>query len=215
MATARPARRIYHCATRTPTLDELRELAEWIDSGGLVAFPTETFYGLAADPRSDHAVQSLFDLKGRSRDSAVPLIAGSFELVVQLCGTIGEDSTRLAQRFWPGPLSLILDAPSWISSVVHGGTGTIAVRVPANELARDLAAAAGGILTATSANRSGEPPATHGAALQGLQPDPRLVIVDGGSTPGGAPSTIVDARQAEWRLIREGVVPWSHVLESK
>ena len=192
----------------------LRPAAAWLREGGVVGFPTDTFYGLAADPRSPAAIQDLFDLKGRSPDAAIPLIAGSRLQVEETCGSLGAAGTRLAARFWPGPLALLVDAPASIGAAVHAGTGAIAVRVPDHPIARALALVWGGLITATSANVSGEAPGTTAASLDGLAARGRVFVIDGGTTPGGAPSTIVDARLSPPRLVRAGAVAWERVLES-
>jgi L-threonylcarbamoyladenylate synthase len=186
----------------------------WLRGGGIVAFPTDTVYGLAVDPASDGALQALFDLKGRAPQAAVPLIAASTAQLERWCGALGSASARLAARFWPGPLSLVLDAPPGVSAAVHGGRGTVAVRVPAHPVARALADAWGSPVTATSANRSGEPPGRTAGDLRGLAADDRVLVLDAGPAPGGAPSTIVDVRTGTPVLVREGAVAWSRVLES-
>jgi L-threonylcarbamoyladenylate synthase len=192
---------------------DLTPAVAWLARGGIVLMPTDTFYGLAVDPTSDDAVRALFDLKGRDPNMAVPLIAASREAVERLC-VVDAVSARLALACWPGPLSLIFDAPSTIARGVHGGRQTIAVRVPADGIARSLAAAFGGIITATSANRSGAPPASRVEDVDDVADDPRVFVIDAGPTPGGAPSTIVDARSGAPVLVREGATPWSRVLGS-
>jgi L-threonylcarbamoyladenylate synthase len=194
---------------------ELLDAAAWIADGGIVAFPTDTFYGLAVDPASSGAVRQLFDLKGRDPAMAVPLVAESSDQVVQAFGPLTGEASRLAQVFWPGPLSLILDAPAWIVAEVHGGRGTAAVRVPDEPIARILAGLAGRPITATSANRTGAPPASDAAGLRWLESDTRVFIIDAGATPGGAPSTLVDARGAELQCIRAGAIAWERVLTSR
>jgi L-threonylcarbamoyladenylate synthase len=193
---------------------DLRAAAEWIQNGGVVAFPTDTLYGLAVSPLSQAAVRTLFELKGRPRETGVPLIAASREQVLALGGRLSPASARLADRFWPGPLSLILDAPDAIAPGVAAQDGSVAVRVPSHPVARALAAACGYWVTSTSANRSGDPAAVVPAALGTLADDPRLFVVDAGRVPGGEASTIVDARGAKITLVREGAVAWSRVLES-
>jgi L-threonylcarbamoyladenylate synthase len=195
--------RAFQPADLAPALGVLR-------SGGVVAFPTDTFYGLAADPTDEAAVQRIFAIKGRAAGEALPLIAVSIEAVELFCGPIGPAGRRLTDRFWPGPLSLLVDAPPTVAAAVHAGTGAVAIRVPDHPVARALAGAFGRPLTATSANRSGSPPARAAAALAGL--DESLLVVDAGDTPGGAASTIVDARVTPARLVREGAVPWNRVL---
>jgi L-threonylcarbamoyladenylate synthase len=193
---------------------DLLPAVEWLRAGGVVAFPTDTLYGLAVDPTSSAAVRQLFDLKGREARAALPLIAASVNQVETLCGRLGPLSARLAAQFWPGPLSLVFDAPPTLVAEVHGGRRSIAIRVPAHRVARALCDAWGAPLTATSANRSGERPAVSAAAVSPLASDSRLLLVDAGATIGGAGSTIVDARGARAVLIRDGAIAWSRVLES-
>lgn len=193
---------------------DLAPAVEWLSQGGVVVFPTDTLYGLAVDPSSDTGVSRLFDLKGRSVRAAVPLVAASSDQVQAFCGPLDPRSARLASIFWPGPLSLVVDAPDSVSAAVHGGRRTLAIRVPAHVVARALAAAFGRPVTATSANRAGALPAASVATLGDLATDGYVLVVDGGTTIGGAPSTIVDARGAVPTLVREGAVPWRRVLES-
>lgn len=192
--------------------EDLAEAVAFLRNGGVVAFPTDTFYGLAVDPTSAVAVQRLFELKGRPSSSAIPFVASSRAQVDTWCGLRGE-SIALADAFWPGPLSLVCDAPTTVVPDVHAGLGTVAVRVPAHPVARALAEAWGSPLPATSANRSGEPPASRADELANL--DSRyLFVVDDGASAGGAPSTIVDARARPVTLIRAGAIAWDRVLDS-
>jgi len=193
---------------------ELQPAVEWLRSGGIVAFPTDTFYGLAVDSRSQSAVRALFDLKGRGAQAALPFVASDRAQVERWCGVLSPSSARLADRFWPGPLSLVLNAPAAIVAEAIGGGESLAIRVPAARIARLLAEAWGEPLPATSANRSGEPPASTAAALADLARDPRVLVIDGGTTPGGLPSAIVDARGASAVRVRDGAIAWSRVLES-
>ncbi len=194
--------------------DDLADAVGWLRAGRIVVFPTDTFYGLAVDPISSVAVRDLFRLKGRASDAAVPLIAASLEQVQALGGRWTPAMSALARTFWPGPVSLICEAPSAIAPDVHGGAGTIAIRVPDHRVARALAGAWGAPVTATSANRSGEPPAASVAQLSDLARDPAVLVVDAGPTAGGLPSTIVDARGEPMVLVRAGAIAWNRVLES-
>jgi len=193
---------------------DLAPAVAWLRAGGVVAMPTDTFYGLAVDPRSPAAVAAVFDVKGRDAAAALPLVGASLAQVDAHCGPMTAATRRLAETYWPGPLSLILDAPSAMAAAVHAGARTVAVRVPAQPVARALAEAAGHVLTATSANRRGAPPAADAGALGDLGRDPRVFVVDGGASPGGPPSTIVDARGARPVLVRAGAIAWERVLES-
>lgn len=176
--------------------------------------PTDTFYGLAVDPTSETAVKALVRLKGRPGGAALPLIAASVEQVERTCGPLPAASRRLAEAFWPGPLSVVVDAPASITAAVHGGLGTVAVRVPNHSVPVALALAWGAPLTATSANRSGCPPARSATALSELSVGDALFVIDAGAGVGGAPSTIVDVRHEPPVLVRKGAVAWDRVLKS-
>jgi L-threonylcarbamoyladenylate synthase len=199
-------------ATSDP--DALQRAADWLTAGYIVAYPTDTLYGLAVDAWSPAAVGALFGVKGRPENNALPLIAASMEQAERFAASLSPLSKRLAVEFWPGPLSLIVDAPASIVPAVHASLGTIAIRVPDHPVARALAAAFGRPITATSANRSGAMPARVPEDLRDLAGDPRVLIVDAGPTPGGAPSTIVDARTAPPLLVRDGAIGWNRVLRS-
>jgi L-threonylcarbamoyladenylate synthase len=192
--------------------EDLLAAVEWLRAGGIVAYPTDTLYGLAVDPASDGAVRTLFQLKGRQAAVALPLIAASRAQVESWCG-LSAAARRLADEFWPGPLSLICDAPGTVVPAVHAGRRSVAIRVPAHPVARALAAAWGSPITATSANRSGGRPAQLAADLEGLADD-RVFVIDGGDTAGGLPSTIVDARAMPVQLVRDGAILWERVLNS-
>jgi L-threonylcarbamoyladenylate synthase len=193
-------------------VDDLAPAAAWLRQGGIVAFPTDTLYGLAVDAASDEAVAALFELKGRQAEAALPFVAASRAQVEAWCG-LGEQDARLADVFWPGPLALVRPAPASVVARAHAGLGTVAVRVPDHPIAQALAAAFGSPVTATSANRTGDAPASRVADLERLR-SPRLLIVDGGNAPGGLASTIVDARERPPRLLRAGAIAWDRVLHS-
>ncbi len=195
------------------TAAELGPAVDWLRAGGVVAMPTDTFYGLAVDIRSAFAVRQLFALKGRDARAALPLIAADLAHVVACGGRLDAREAALAAAFWPGPLSIVRDAPVWVVPEVHGGHRTVAIRVPAHLVARRLCDAWGGVLSATSANLSGAPSADSVEALGAIAQDPRVFVIDAGVTPGGLPSTLVDVRAARPILLREGAIPWSRVLD--
>ena len=197
-----------------PDPGTLRIAARILTTGGVIAYPTDTLYGLAADPRDPAAVDRLVDAKRRPPGLAIPLIAADRAQAERAAGVLTPLALRLMDAFWPGPLAIVVGAASDLDRRVVGEGGTIAVRVPANAVARALARTLEYPVTATSANRSGGPaPATAAAAGAAFGTDIDAVI-DAGPTPGGAPSTIVDARGAAPRLVREGAVPWDRVLQS-
>jgi len=194
-----------------PQRDAIEEAAKWIANGGVVAIPTDTLYGLAADPFSAAAVARVFDVKGRSAERALPLIAADAEQVATHIGRLSPDATRLAARFWPGPLTLLVGAPRTIAKAVSGGTGKVGVRVPADDVARRICAAAGRPITATSANVSGDAPTADPSEVERTLGDRIDLLIDTGPAPGGAPSTIVDATGTMPLLVRAGALAWDEI----
>jgi L-threonylcarbamoyladenylate synthase len=193
--------------------DDLLPAVSALRSGGIVGFPTETFYGLAVDPRSALAVKRIFELKRRGLDRPLPLIASGLDQIVDHVGTMTPLALKLASRGWPGPLTLIIPASPRLCEDVHLSTGTVAVRVSADPGARALASSAGHAVTSTSANISGDPPAATAdrvAASFGAGID---VLIDAGPAPAGLPSTIVDATGDVPVLVRDGAVSWNRELE--
>jgi len=193
--------------------DDLADAVSALANGGVVAFPTETFYGLAVDPRSPLGVQRVFALKRRPPDQPLPLIASGLDQIADHVGTMTPLASRIASRGWPGPLTLIIPASSRLCSDVHLSTGRVAVRVPGDTVARALARAAGHAITSTSANISGDPPAATPERVAASFGDGIDVLIDSGPTPAGLPSTIVDASGDVPVLVRAGVIPWERVLE--
>ena len=192
---------------------DIRPAVDALRRGGVVAFPTETFYGLAVDPRSKVAVRRIFELKGREADKPLPLIAGGIDQIEDHVGTMTPLAMRLASHAWPGPLTLIVPASPRLCEDVHLSTGKVAVRVSADTVARAIARNAGHAITSTSANISGEPPpATPDLVIASLA-DRIDVLIDAGATPAGLPSTIVDATGDRPVLVRAGAVAWERVLE--
>jgi L-threonylcarbamoyladenylate synthase len=194
-----------------PQRDALQEAAKWIRNGGLVALPTDTLYGLAADPFRGDAVRRLFAAKGRGASQAVPLIAADVEQIAAHLGTLSAAAHHLASRFWPGPLTLLVPAPAALAAGVTAGTGRVGVRVPAHDIARAICRAADRPVTATSANRSGEPPTADPDEVEKTLGDVVDLLIDAGRTPGGAPSTIVDVTGPAPALVRGGAIPWDEI----
>jgi L-threonylcarbamoyladenylate synthase len=194
-----------------PQRDAIEEAAKWIRAGGVVAIPTDTLYGLAADPFSAAAVQRVFAVKGRSAERALPLVAADAAQVVARLGRLSADAARLASRFWPGPLTLLVPAPRALARDVTGGTGRVGVRVPAHPVTRAICEAVGRPVTATSANISGEPATPDPSTVENTVGDRIDLLIDAGATPGGPPSTIVDATGSAPVLVREGAIGWADI----
>lgn len=187
--------------------------ADILRLGGVVAYPTDTFYGLAVDPRLEFAVKNLFKIKERDQTSAVALIAADLEQAQQ-AGKFDGGALTLARSFWPGPLTIVVPVTSQPSKSLTGDLGTVGVRVPAHAVARALSGTFGWCLTATSANLSGRPPARSGADIGPEFADRIDAVVDAGTAPGGAPSTIVEFVDGHPLLRRAGAIAWERVLES-
>lgn len=192
----------------------IEEAARVVGAGEVVAYPTDTLYGLAVDPTGDDAVARLFAIKGRDEGRAIPLIAADLDDVERRVGRLTPLARRLAAAHWPGPLTLVVESRSGLAAPVVARDGTVAVRVPDHAVARALARAAGGVITSTSANRSGEPPAQTAADVAAALGEAVALILDGGACRGGPPSTLVDVTGTEPTLVRAGAVPWARVLES-
>lgn len=172
-------------------------------AAGVILFPTETFYGLGADPRSPQAVERVFDAKGRPRDVALPVLCADWQQVRSLVEVPERFRVRLS-RIWPAALTVILATRHRLPA---SPGGTLAVRIPGHPLLRSMLYRTGP-LTGTSANRHGDPPCVEPrAALASLAAGPDLLL-DGGPTAGGAPSTVVDLTGEEPRVLRQGTVLW-------
>jgi len=194
-----------------PQRDAIDEAAKWIRAGSVVAIPTDTLYGLAADPFNAGAVARVFVVKGRPAARALPLIAADAAQIARHLGALPEMAMRLADHFWPGPLTMLMPAAAALAPDLSGGTGKVGVRVPADPIARAVCAACGHPVTATSANVSGEPAPATADQVERMLGDRIEFLLDAGPTRGGAPSTIVDVTDREPRLVRAGAISWDEI----
>jgi L-threonylcarbamoyladenylate synthase len=193
---------------------ELSEAVAALRGGGVVIYPTETFYALGGDPRSASVVDRVFVLKGRDFSKPLPLIASDRSAVRSVVSQWPASAEALAGTFWPGPLSLLLPASSSVPPRLHAGTGRLAVRVSPHPLARVLAEALGGLIISTSANLSGEPACRRLDEIDALLLTGVDAVLSGGDLEGRQPSTIVDPTVEPPRLVREGAIPWERVLRA-
>ncbi len=190
----------------------LADAASVIHRGGVVAIPTDTLYGLAADPFSAAAVARLFAVKGRADGHAVALVAADIAQVERQLGALTDTARRLAKCYWPGPLTLLVDRPSSVPAALTGESTRVGVRVPNHDVTRELCGVCGHLLTATSANMSGEPASDDPDVVARVFAASDVeILLDGGRTPGGPPSTIVEVVQDGVRLIRPGAISWDEV----
>jgi len=191
--------------------DVLGRAVRILAGGGLVAYPTETFYGIGADAFSAGAVARVFALKGRGAANPIPLILPDPAALRRVARDVPDAARVLSERFWPGPLTLVLHAARDLPDLIAAGTGKVGVRVSSHPVARGLAASFGGPITATSANRSGEEPARSIATLDPLVAAGLDLILHGGETPGGPASTVLDLTCDPPRVLRAGRVPESDI----
>jgi L-threonylcarbamoyladenylate synthase len=188
----------------------LRRAHEILQSGGLVAFPTDTVYGVGALAFNARAVESIYAVKDRPAERAIPVLIGDLDDLAKVSYEVPEIALKLAARFWPGPLTLVVpkhpEIPEAVSSIA-----TIGVRIPNHEVARALLCLVGP-MAATSANLSSQPN-SHTAQEVLAQLGGRIaLILDGGKTPGGIPSTVVDCVGAEPLVLRAGPISRSEIL---
>ncbi|MGH9716694.1 MAG: L-threonylcarbamoyladenylate synthase [Candidatus Acidiferrales bacterium] len=181
--------------------------ASFIKRGRVVAIPTDTFYGLSADPFNLAAVERVFRVKGRPESQALPILVSSIEQAATLIREMPDPFLMLAHKFWPGGLTLIVEATHRLPLKVTGNTGRVAVRWPNCKIATALIESAEGPITGTSANLSGHPSCSNAQQIV-EQLDGRLpLILDGGDSGGTLASTIVRITGDDWSIAREGAVP--------
>jgi L-threonylcarbamoyladenylate synthase len=182
-------------------------LAAIIKQGGVIAFRTDTFYGLGADPFNAVAVARVRALKGRDDDKPILLLISDISEVERLLIERTREFEQLAARFWPGPLTIVGKANTDLPEGITAGTGTVGVRLPADQSVRDLVRECGGALTATSANPAGLDPARSAEEVRSYFPEGLDLIIDGGFVTAIEPSTVVDATVSPPRVVREGAIP--------
>jgi L-threonylcarbamoyladenylate synthase len=184
-----------------------------LSRGGLVAFPTETFYGIAADALNPKAVERLLQVKGREGTKAIACIIGQLEQRKQLCDRWPRTAERLAHRFWPGPLTLVVPARADLPAPLHPD-GFVGLRLSSHEVAQELARGLARPITATSANLAGGPPVSR---AEDIAPELKASLdlsIEGPPTPGGLGSTVVKIEGDRLTCLREGAVPYSLCIES-
>lgn len=190
--------------TKDNEKDIIKVSLKILKDGGIVAYPTESFYALGVRAEDEEAVKRLFKLKGRSEDKPLPVIIGDINTLKSIVKVIPSQAERLISRHWPGPLTLIFEAIDNLPVLLTGGTGKVAVRIPGEGFALSLAHDAGFPITATSANPSSLQPAISAGEVRDYFDENVNLIVDAGKTPGGKPSTIVDITCHPPMLIRQG-----------
>ncbi|MFN2577264.1 MAG: L-threonylcarbamoyladenylate synthase [Pyrinomonadaceae bacterium] len=185
--------------------------AEIIARGGIIAFRTDTFYGLGADPFNAEAVEQIKQLKGREESKPILIVISDYNELHRFINDLSPAFILIAEQFWPGPLTLIGHAGANVPKEITAGTGSVGVRLPDDERVRALVRSCGGALTATSANPSQAVPARSARQVQDYFGDAIDLIIDDGPVGSDLPSTVVEASAKTPRLIREGAVAWAEI----
>lgn len=185
--------------------------AGFIHRGHVIGIPTDTFYGLAADPFNLAAVEQIYRIKGRPEARALPILVVSLEQALTLARDLPPAFLQLAEKFWPGALTLIVDATHKLPLKVTANTGRVALRWPNSRVACAVVNAAGMPVTGTSANISGFAPCSSGAQVMRQLGERLPLVLDSGDTGATLASTIVDLRGEHWRVVREGAVSESEI----
>lgn len=197
-----------------PLEHDYRRAVSFLKGGKIVAFPTETFYGLAVDPFNEQALEALFRLKGRESGKPFPVLIQNEGQLPELAGSIPDTYRSLMKAFWPGPLTLVFPAKTGLSSLLTGKNGGVGVRISPHPVAGKLGQFWGRPITATSANLSGMPAARTADEVRQFFGDGVACILDGGPTPGGKSSTVVALHEGKLRLLRAGVIDFSRLTQA-
>ena len=194
---------------------DLQQAVQVLKDGGVVAIPTDTLYGLAADVFNPDALDRVYDIKGRPQDLALPVLVSGWEQVESLAENLPRQAQVVADRFWPGALTLVVAKAAGLPERLTGGGATVAVRVPDHPAPMKLIDGLGGPITGTSANTSGDADPSTVAELSN-QIGGRIghVFFNEGPSPKGIASTVVDITSGQPKLLREGAIPFEQVLRT-
>ncbi len=186
--------------------ETIRRAIAILEKGGVVAFPTDTVYGLAAAANNPAAIRRVFAIKERPLTQALPLVVASIEQAEQAASHIPALAYCLMRNFWPGALTLVLKKAAWVPDVLTAGSDTVAVRLPNDPIAQVLINGVGVPLVGTSANVHGRPSPTTAAQVQAQLDDKLDMLIDGGPTTVGVESTIIDMTARPPRILRQGAL---------
>ena len=194
-----------------PEPDLLNKAADVILNNGIIGYPTETVYGLGANALSDAAVEKVFELKRREKNKPILIIASELDQVKKLVASFPAQAENLANAFWPGALTMVLEAAPQLSKLLLGGGNHIGIRIPASQICLELIKLCGVPITSTSANIAGkENPITAEEVFEffGSKLD---LIIDGGTLPSRVPSTVIAFEDNNFKILREGAIPYSKI----
>lgn len=195
-----------------PEMSLVNYVAERIRQGSVVGLPTDTFYGLAVDPYNLHAVERVYEIKERAQHKPLSLLIESVEQAEELGHELPDEFFLLAEKFWPGPMTIIVRAAPRLPLKVTANSGNIAVRMPDSAVALAVVRALKCPVTATSANLAGALESTTALGVVEQMGDRVQVVVDGGQTPRSVPTTIINLTEdGRWSLQREGAIALSEI----
>lgn len=201
--------KIFKVTQSSPDPSVVTEIADSLRSGSVIAYPTDTFYGLGADITNQSALERLCSIKNRMPDKPILILISDIMMLRSLIadGYLSQTAKRLTDRFWPGPLTLVFNASKAVPPVLTANTGKIGIRLPDNELCRLIIEKLEHPITATSANISGNNSTNNPSEVAASIGDRIDALVDGGITSGGAASTVVDITGEQPVILREGAIP--------
>ena len=196
----------YFCSlhgSKSECIDEIKDSANVVSNGGIIIYPTDTLYGLGADILNEESLLRIYDIKGRPNDMALPVLVSGWEMVRSISSEVNVIGEKLAARFWPGQLTLVIRANDNLSTILTGGRGTIAVRQPDHWIAQQIIEQVGNPIVGTSANLSGSPDLVEASDLVSELGDLVDRIITCGLKPFGVGSTVVDITGEQPKLLRE------------
>ncbi len=197
-----------------PQTDRIDYIVSCLRKGDVVAMPTDTFYCLAVDPVNLHAVENIYRIKSRQKQKPLSLLIASLAQAYELARDTDPMLDKLADRFWPGPLTIIVRAGTKLPLRSTANTGNVALRIPDSAIPRTVVERLGLPITATAANLQGASECTHAACVRDQIGDRIPLIVDGGPTGRAQPTTIVDLSlgNGRWEILREGAIPTHEIV---
>ena len=195
-----------HCPILKPDPQGIKKAAQILLQGGIIAFPTETFYGLAADVLNEAALKKIFQVKKREEGKPLLLLIADKSWLKGLVQNISPLAERLMNRFWPGPLTLVFNASAQLSPLLTADTGKIGIRLSPHPVTQALVQAVGRAITGTSANLSGQPGTLTAREVHQSMGESLDAVLDGGKTAGGPGSTVLDVSDPSPQIIREGMI---------
>jgi L-threonylcarbamoyladenylate synthase len=196
--------------TKKNSKNAIMEAVTILKAGGIISYPTESFYAIGAMAMNEKAVKKIFDIKNRPYGKPLPLIVDDIQTLHTAAKKIPDQAIALMKKFWPGPLTIILEARKELPLLITGEGKNVAVRIPGESAALQIAKSINVPITATSANLSSMPPAINAEEVLSYFGDNIDLILDGGQAPGGKPSTILDVTVTPVRILREGSIKLNH-----